>query len=144
MINQITCNSNNTIELSRNQLLSWVNNTLKLSISKIEQLGSGAVYCQMLDLLYPGKVPLGKVNWKAKFEYQFVANFKVLQQSFMKLNVMKHIDVERLVKCRYQDNLEFLQWFKRVIDSAGGVNKEYDPLARRGDKIINQDNKFQK
>jgi len=40
------------------------------------------------------------------------------------------IPVERLVKCKMQDNLEFLQWSKRFWDQhyPGG---EYDALARR-------------
>lgn len=29
-------------------------------------MGSGAAYCQLLDLIYPGKVPMTKINWKAK------------------------------------------------------------------------------
>ena len=57
-----------------------------------------------------------KVNWKAKFDYEFVNNFKVLQQTFTKLGILKHIEVERLIKCKYQDNLEFLQWFKKLFD----------------------------
>ena len=56
-------------------------------------MGSGAAYCQLLDMIYPGKVPLSKVNWKAKFDYEYLNNFKVLQQSFTKLNILKHIDV---------------------------------------------------
>lgn len=64
-----------------------------MNLSKIEQLSSGAVYCQILDIIYPGKVPLSKVNWKAKLEYEFVSNFKILQQSFLKLNIPKPIDV---------------------------------------------------
>lgn len=59
----------------------------------------------MLDLLYPGKVQLSKVNFKAKNDYEYINNFKVLQQCFTKLGVMKNIEVERLVKCKYQDNL---------------------------------------
>jgi len=46
-----------------------------------------------MDLLYPGKIALNKVNPKAKFEYEFIANFKVLQQSFTKLGILKHIEV---------------------------------------------------
>lgn len=41
------------------------------------------------------------------------------------------IPVDRLVRCKMQDNLEFLQWLKRYWDMnfPGG---EYDPIARRG------------
>lgn len=49
-----------------------------------------------------------KVNPRAKNDYEFVANFKVLQQCFTRLNIIKPIEIERLVKCKYQDNLEFL------------------------------------
>jgi microtubule-associated protein, RP/EB family len=49
--------------------LNWVNELLKANLAKIEQLGTGAVYCHLLEALYPGKVPMGKVNWKAKFDY---------------------------------------------------------------------------
>lgn len=117
MINDITCNANNTIELSRAELLGWVNTTLKMNLSKIEQLGAGSAYCQLLDMMYPGKVSLAKVNWKAKSEYEFINNFKILQQSFNKLGVNRNIDIGKLVKCKYQDNLEFLQWFKKIFDS---------------------------
>jgi RP/EB family microtubule-associated protein len=77
--------------MSRGELLSWVNDLLKINLTKIEQLGTGAVYCQLIDILYPGKLAMSKVNWKAKFDYEFVVNFKVLQQSFTKLGIMKHI-----------------------------------------------------
>lgn len=32
-------------EISRAELLNWVNEILKTNISKIEQLGTGAIYC---------------------------------------------------------------------------------------------------
>ena len=125
--------------MSRGELLQWLNNLLKLNYTKIEQMGTGAAYCQILDIIYPNKVPLSKVNWKAKFDYEYLNNFKVLQQSFTKLNIMKHIDVEKLVKCKYQDNLEFLQWFKKIYDvSCNGKpsGAGYDPQVRRGEQPI--------
>lgn len=41
------------------------------------------------------------------------------------------VPVERLVKCKFQDNLEFLQWMKKYWDTyyPGG---HYDAVARRG------------
>ncbi|CAD8120856.1 unnamed protein product [Paramecium sonneborni] len=118
-------------EISRAELLQWVNDTLKLSLQKIEQLGTGAVYCQLIDAVHPGKVVLNKINWKAKQEYEFVNNFKVLQQAFSKLGIQKPIEIEKLTKCKYQDNLEFLQWLKKYMDQHV-VPKDYDPQAKRG------------
>lgn len=144
MINEITINSNNAIEMSRGELLNWVNDLLKVNLTKIEQLGTGAVYCQLIDILYPGKLAMNKVNWKAKFDYEFVVNFKVLQQSFTKLGIMKHIEVQKLVKCKYQDNLQFLQWFKKIFDSSGVNCREYNPVLRRGDAEIQTQKKSDK
>ena len=43
-----------------------------MNLTKIEELGSGAVYCQIIDSMYPGKVQINRVNWKAKNEYDFI------------------------------------------------------------------------
>jgi len=40
--------------------------------------------------------------------------------------------VDRLVKCRFQDNLEFLQWVKRYWDQYYPGGEPYDAIARRG------------
>jgi len=42
---------------------------IQLNLTKIEQLGSGAVYCQVIDVVHPGKVALPKVKWNAKNDY---------------------------------------------------------------------------
>ena len=73
---------------------------------------------------------MGKVRWNAKHDYEFVENYKVLQQAFAKNEIKRYIDVDKLVKAKYQDNLEFLQWLKRYYDI--NYNGEpYDALGRR-------------
>ena len=81
-----------------------------------------------------------KVKFATQLEHEFIQNFKILQNSFKKMNVdkvkyysfrakyrivpdftklyyakhwmLKVVPVEKLIKGRFQDNFEFLQWFK--------------------------------
>lgn len=73
---------------------------------------------------------MGKVKWGAKHDYEFVENYKVLQQAFMKNDIKRYIDVDKLIKAKYQDNLEFLQWMKRLYEIKCG-GQPYDALGRR-------------
>ncbi|EGN97762.1 hypothetical protein SERLA73DRAFT_182503 [Serpula lacrymans var. lacrymans S7.3] len=114
---------------SRTDLLAWLNELLQLNYTKIEQCGSGAAYCQILDSVY-GDLPMARVKMNAKHEYEFIANFKVLQNAFKAKKIDKPIPIEKLVKCKMQDNLEFLQWMKRFWDSNFG-GQGYDAVGRR-------------
>jgi len=50
---------------------------------------TGAAYCQLMDVLFTGCVPLKKVKFDAKLEYECIHNFKLLQTSFKKAGVDK-------------------------------------------------------
>ncbi|KAE8213740.1 hypothetical protein CF327_g2797 [Tilletia walkeri] len=114
---------------SRTELIQWLNELLALHYTKVEQCGSGAVYCQIVDSIF-GNVPIPKVRFDAKHEYEYVGNYKVLQETFKRNKIDKPIPVERLTKCKMQDNLEFLQWLKKYWDTHYG-GQPYDPEARR-------------
>jgi len=120
-----------TDNLSRHEMLAWVNDCLMTKYAKIEEMCSGAAYCQFMDMLFPNCVQLKKVKFKTKLEHEYIQNFKVLQASFKKMQVDKIVPVDKLIKGRFQDNFEFLQWFKKFFD-ANYQGGDYDPLAARG------------
>lgn len=120
--------------VGRVALLSWLNDLLALSYSKVEECANGAAYCQIIHSLHPTVVPLKRVDFTARAQYAMVANYKVLQAAFTKLSIDRHIDVEKLIRGKYQDNLEFLQWLKGYYSTTGpeGGVPGYDPVAARG------------
>eukprot|EP00418_Pyrodinium_bahamense_P002568 CAMPEP_0179016018 /NCGR_PEP_ID=MMETSP0796-20121207/3099_1 /TAXON_ID=73915 /ORGANISM="Pyrodinium bahamense, Strain pbaha01" /LENGTH=277 /DNA_ID=CAMNT_0020711687 /DNA_START=53 /DNA_END=886 /DNA_ORIENTATION=+ len=116
--------------VSRTELLAWANHSFHLNLTKVEQCANGAVYCQIIDACHPGAVAMKKVNWAARVDHESLPNFKVLQQAFDRCGIQKHIEVDKLVRGKYQDNLEMLQWIKTYYDRTfpGG---EYDAPGRR-------------
>jgi len=128
-------NSATTKNISRTDMIQWVNEKLDLNYGKVEHLCSGVAYCQFMDMLFPGSIPMKRVKFEANQDYQYVDNFKMLQSSFKKKGVDKVIPVERLIKGRFQDNFEFAQWFKKFHD-ANFQGGDYDPAERRAGKAV--------
>ena len=100
-----------------------------------------------MDMLFAGCVPLKRIKFDAKHEHEFINNFKALQNSFKKMGVDKVrliltampspssysyiftiqvIPVERLIKGKFQDNFEFVQWFKKFFDANYQVSLRSD------------------
>lgn len=120
-----------TENLSRSEMVGWVNDCLQASFTKIEQLCSGAAYCNFMDMLFSGSVALRKVKWNTNLEHEYVNNFKLLQESFKKMKVDKIVPIEKLIKGKFQDNFEFLQWFKKFFD-ANYDGHDYNAYEARG------------
>jgi RP/EB family microtubule-associated protein len=116
--------------LSRHELLAWVNTSLQSNLTKIEEMSTGAAYCGMTDYLFPGSVHLKKVKWNSRHEIDWINNWRVLQQAWKQLGVDKPVPVEKLLKAKFQENFEFLQWFRKFFD-ANYEEHEYDPIAAR-------------
>ena len=86
---------------SRQDLLNWINDLLQMNVSKIEQVGTGAILCQIFDSIYGtasawqpltsllGNVALHKVKFQTNQEHEFIQNFKVLQAAFTTNSVDK-------------------------------------------------------
>lgn len=127
---------------SRNELLTFLNTLLDLNLTKIEQTASGAVACQLTEYIFPNSIPMSRVNWAAKSSHEYVANYKLLQSAFSKNKIQKYVDVDKLIRGKYQDNLEFCQWLKAFFDMTCSVGKRegYDAATVRakgkGGKLV--------
>ena len=43
------------LTFGRHEMLAWVNDCLHSQMRKIEEMCSGAAYCQFMDMLFPGQ-----------------------------------------------------------------------------------------
>jgi microtubule-associated protein, RP/EB family len=51
--------------VGRKELLDFFNELLDLNLSKIEETASGAIACQLTDLIFPGSIQMSRINWGA-------------------------------------------------------------------------------
>lgn len=114
----------------KRELLDWVKDFLQIDVAKVEHMGKGAEYCQLVDALFPNSVKMKNVNFIAKTMPEYVKNWKLVQKAFQANCVDKLIPVQRLTQVRFQDNLEFLQWFHRYFH-ATYRGAPYDAISRR-------------
>uniref|UniRef100_A0A0N4ZTQ5 Calponin-homology (CH) domain-containing protein n=1 Tax=Parastrongyloides trichosuri TaxID=131310 RepID=A0A0N4ZTQ5_PARTI len=135
MVVNVYTTSATTDNLSRHEMLLWVNDCLQSCYGKIEQLHDGAGYCLFTDLLFPGAIQLKRVKWNSRLELDWLANWKLVQLSWKQLGIDKVVPVDRLIKGKFQDNFEFLQWFKKFFD-ANYEGHDYNPVeARNGEPL---------
>lgn len=87
--------------VSKGEILSWINSFFSLNVQKIEQCATGAVYCQIIDAIHPNTVQIGRVNWLAKHDYEYAANYKILQNGFQKAGIARYVDPTKLMKAKY-------------------------------------------
>uniref|UniRef100_A0A6G1SAF9 Microtubule-associated protein RP/EB family member 1 n=1 Tax=Aceria tosichella TaxID=561515 RepID=A0A6G1SAF9_9ACAR len=117
--------------ISQDEMLNWVNDCLQADYKKIEELSNGSAYAQLMNLLFPGSVPIKEIKSGTYSEHEHIQNFNLVQAALKKIGCNQEIPVDRLVKAQFQDNLEFLQWFKNFFDANyDGHNKYNAPEAR--------------
>eukprot|EP01029_Cantina_marsupialis_P018732 TRINITY_DN431472_c4_g1_i1.p1 TRINITY_DN431472_c4_g1~~TRINITY_DN431472_c4_g1_i1.p1 ORF type:complete len:335 (+),score=84.05 TRINITY_DN431472_c4_g1_i1:99-1103(+) len=103
----------------RLELLSWLNEFLQSDVSKVEQLCNGVAFAQIIGALYPNKVPLHKLTLSARYETDCIANLRILERSIKGLSLGKEIDIHRMAKGNFQENMECLQWCYALYEKKG-------------------------
>ncbi|GLI64970.1 hypothetical protein VaNZ11_008378, partial [Volvox africanus] len=114
----------------KTELLDWINHLLELNLTRLEQLTSGAVYCQIIDAFYADIVAIRKVNFYAREEYEILPNYKVLQAAFNALGLTKEPNVAKLSQASPPDLMEFAQWLYKSFKGVSTLSG-YNPSLRR-------------
>ncbi|PAV60207.1 hypothetical protein WR25_21458 isoform B [Diploscapter pachys] len=98
-------------------------------------MASGAAYCQLTDILFRNKIILKKVKFNPRSELDSLNNWKLLTTAWKEIGVDKPVNVEKLMKAKFQDNFEFLQWFYKFFN-ANYDGAPYDPVEARGGEAL--------
>lgn len=75
---------NDSYYTGKNEILAWIRSKYQPGFQRIEDLGSGAVYCQIFESMYPGTITISKVKFEAVSEAEILHNFKTLQAALEK------------------------------------------------------------
>ncbi|KAK8812650.1 hypothetical protein WA538_004510 [Blastocystis sp. DL] len=121
---------NSTGKSSRSELLKWINETLCVQLNSIDKLHNGAIYCQIMHILYPDTIQLSRVNFLAGDSFECQRNYRILQSAFTKKSIQFNLDIDKLSKGRPQDNLELIQFMRELYDKVYDGHP-YDPVASR-------------
>uniref|UniRef100_A0A8C4EJN1 DNA (cytosine-5-)-methyltransferase n=1 Tax=Dicentrarchus labrax TaxID=13489 RepID=A0A8C4EJN1_DICLA len=114
---------------NRYELLAWLNDTLQARFTKLEQVCSGAAYCQLIDWCFPGTLDLSKVRFQSSSSTEdAIHNYSLLQAAFKKVG---YIPVDTLIKNNSTVAVTFLHWFKLFFEKNNN-GREYRALEARG------------
>ncbi|XP_034029359.1 uncharacterized protein LOC117513134 [Thalassophryne amazonica] len=116
---------------SRYELLAWLNESLQTGFTKVEQVCTGAAYCQLMDWIFPGSLDLSRVRFQSKEQVDIIHNYSLLQAAFRKVGVVRYIPIDALMNRNAVVTLTFLQWFKLFFDE-NNEGREYHALEARG------------
>lgn len=87
---------------------------------------TGIAYCQLIDSLAPGVVPLQKLCFGARVLDDNVKNLRILEEAMFKLGIRKDLDVAGIAKGRFQvgcsvANGSFAKFSKEMPRESGAV-----------------------
>ncbi|KAF9761321.1 Protein BIM1 [Nosema granulosis] len=102
---------------SRKELVCWFNG-LGIKIDRIEDLGKGTSICLLLSQIHPS-FPTSFLRNPTN-EYEYLKNMKIIQAFFIQNKIEMYFPIDRLIKCKLQDNLEVAQkLYKHYIKVVG-------------------------
>lgn len=67
----------------------YINCYNQLEVKKVNDFSNGAIFCQLLDIIYEGKADISKLDWTT----QENSNFSILEQILSRFQIIRKFDV---------------------------------------------------
>ncbi|KRW98441.1 Calponin homology domain [Pseudocohnilembus persalinus] len=126
-------------QLSRLELLQWLNELVQTDYPKVESLCDGIGFCQVIDAIHPNSINLSKLNFNSKFPDEFALNLKILDDAFKKLRIEKQVRIDKISQGKFQENINFLQWVYNYAQKIGPSQyRGYNGYQRRQEALSKQ------
>ncbi|XP_073327210.1 uncharacterized protein [Pagrus major] len=126
------------------ELLAWLNETLQAGFTKVEQVCTGAAFCQLMDWMFPGSLDLSRVRFQSYNMVDCIHNYSLLQAAFRKVGVVRFIPTGALIKRNSAVALTFLRWFKLFFDKNNNAREYHALEARGGQSMVPDSDSHQK
>ena len=87
--------------MGRLELVAWLNRALRSDYASVQECGDGVAYAQLLDAMHPGKVPLHRFDFNARFVGDNERNVRVLAQTMRALGTRVDVDFDALAAGKF-------------------------------------------
>ncbi|KAH8341678.1 hypothetical protein KR074_004192 [Drosophila pseudoananassae] len=145
MLNEEERKKTSLVLRSEGFLVSWLNKELQADCRFMEELSTGAAFCQMLDKIKPGIIDLRNVDFACNRMSDFEGNFQILKQGLLALGIRKKtvekfMPMEKIVRghhCSLSILAKMMRRLARHHTQDFLENRlDYNPLERRGFQAI--------
>ena len=128
--------------MGRLELVSWLNRALRADYAAVSECADGVAYCQLLDALHPGSVPLHRLDFNARSGADNERNVRVLERAMRGVGLAVDVDFEALasgtfsVRTRRDDargtDVDDGRDFVRVGGGASSAREGWEGAGRGG------------
>ncbi|KAI8038087.1 uncharacterized protein LOC128253305 [Drosophila gunungcola] len=119
--------------ISIRNLLVFFNKTLDCELLSMDDLKTGAVYCQVMHRLFPKSILIEKVKFYTHSKVDFKLNFRLLLNCFEKLKVTRYLPVEELILGH--SHYDLCNWMYKFFQTNDN-GREYDAKKVRKNSSI--------
>ncbi|ETO13291.1 hypothetical protein RFI_24083, partial [Reticulomyxa filosa] len=106
---------------AKNVLLTWINSRLEVNVQTIKEMKTGALYCNLFGMFYPGDIRTRDVEFNCVTEEDSKKNWEILQEAFQNVMIHRDIPINELIQGHENEHLQFLKWAYKYFSNKEAI-----------------------